>query len=149
MHHGVAHQDDAFDGRLLEAGGGDHAAYQRADPLTDDGRELPSPRLFEGELGAAHDVAAVGGLRVQRGMAGPNPARLEVDELGHHGGGAEVHRHAEARPRLEVEGGVVGQDGDLKLLHLERDRLLRNASDTPAASPAPAPRRRGSTLRRV
>ena len=59
---------------------------------------------------------------------------LEVQELGHQGGGAQVHGHAEARPGLEVEGRVVDQDGRAELLHLQGDRGLRAA----AASQPPA-----------
>src|ERR1039458_1373265 len=90
----------------------------------------------QGEVNAAHDVAAVPGLHIQRRADGENITSSQIKKLRGNGGGSQLNGHAEALTRRKLEGGLIAQDGHLPLRQLEfeitRDGMP--ARQTPARS---------------
>jgi hypothetical protein len=85
-------------------------------------------------LHATHDVATEGALGIEGRLRCQHLTRLQVEQLGDEGGGPQIHGHAAARARREVEAGVVDQDGSTKLLDLQRRgrNCATAARETPA-----------------
>jgi hypothetical protein len=124
VHDRISDEHHALQGRRANAGGGDRLVQDSAHLSSDELGQLRGLRLFQGVVDATHDVAAVRGLGVAGRVGGQDVARLEVDDLGDDGRGAEVHRCRESRARLELEGRVVAQDGSVELLDLESQRAF-------------------------
>jgi hypothetical protein len=73
----------------------------------------------QGEVNAAHDVAAVPGLHIQRRGDRQNISISQIKKLRGNGGGSQVNGHAKALARRKLEGGLIAQDGHLPLRQLE------------------------------
>ena len=115
MHAGVAHQAD-----LNDVIGGEADLLRRlpgdeVQPFDDGLVEPGQPVVVVHGVGdAAHDILAVGHLRVHEGGGGHHPTRGQVAEVAGHGRGAHVHRQTVARlpvPRLDADDLPVHPDG--------------------------------------
>jgi hypothetical protein len=134
VHHGVTHHRDALDApgagtRRVEQSGG-----QLSKSPSHQSRQLRLPSA-QGVLHAAHDVCAVGGLRVQGCAHCQDTRSAQVQKLGHQCRRAQIDRDPESFARLELEGGVVRKNRCVHLRDFEGDSGfgVRVAGQTPAA----------------
>ena len=82
-------------------------------------RELRRP-FAERVLDAAHDVCAVGNLRVERGAHREHVGGPQIEQLSDQRGRAEIDGDAKTFARREFEGGFVREDGGVHLGDFER-----------------------------
>ena len=107
---------------------------QPADLLADQVLATSAGPAGHGSFHAAHDVGAAFRLRIQRRAHRQHMAGLQVNQLRHDGGGAQVNRDAQSFPGREGEDRIVRENRRLPLrqLDLQIAFRLRPAGQPPA-----------------
>ena len=107
MHHGVSHHHHIRDFTLRNMGGKHQLINQTANLLTDHVAELLLAAFCRTKVHAAHDVSPKARLGVERRAHRQHAAGAEIEQLCNQRGGSQVHRHSQARARVEFEGSFI------------------------------------------
>lgn len=135
VHDGVAHEDH-FSQLPVVRRFGQQLPDHLAQLFADEAAQPAGTFLAERELDPTHDVRAMLGLSVQAQAYSEDVAGAQVQKLGDHRGGSEVHSHSEPVLRMELEARFVGEDHRLPL----REFQLQVAGGVRATGQPPARR---------
>jgi hypothetical protein len=129
VHDGVAGKQDFANGTA----GGEFLDH-RAERLADGAREDAGVAQFEAD--AAHQVGAVTALRVESGSDVEDFAGGQIEKLSSQGRGANVDGDAKSFGGFEGKRRVVGEDGRVPLINIQRDgtHRMRAAGEAPAVA---------------